>query len=221
MTILKLQNISYAFPNGNRNILNNINYQIRENDFIVLLGGNGSGKSTLLKFISRHKHHHTDMPITLLTQNVNDSLFNSLSIFENYLLYNKIKKENERKFLASYLMDYNPNLADKLDATIDTLSGGEKQALTLALCLLQPPKLLLLDEHTSALDPKTSKQIMELTFAMVKKHNITCIMTTHDLDIAMEFGNRILVLRNGKVHQTIDESEKILITKDKLLRIYN
>lgn len=117
-------------------------------------------------------------------------------------------------------MDYNPNLASKLDATIDTLSGGEKQVLALALCLLQPPKLLLLDEHTSALDPKTSQQIMALTYAMVKKNNITCMMTTHDLDIAMKFGNRILVLRDGNVHKTFDENEKILITKEKLMAIY-
>jgi putative ABC transport system ATP-binding protein len=213
MSIIKLDNISLYLPNASRLILKNINYTIEKNDFVILLGSNGSGKSSLLKLIYRdyatnqgqlllmdkligtYSSYEFSCRVAVLTQNSADSLFSSLTVYENYLLVQHQK--DDREFFKNYLLDFNPNLATKLDNTIDQLSGGERQALVLALCLLKKPDLLLLDEHTSALDPKTSKSIMALTHKMIQKHHITCMLTTHDLDIALQYGNRILVLRDG------------------------
>lgn len=244
MTLLHLEKVSLQYPGAVKPVLNQIDYQIQAGDFVILLGSNGSGKSTLLKLL--HRHHQPDSgkilflgkpiahyqpqefsrKVAVLTQNCADSLFSSLTVYENYLLvqqqggFSLTHHHKERQFLQEYLADYNPNLSKKLDSTIHELSGGEKQAFTLALCLLHPPSLLLLDEHTSALDPKTSEQIMQLTQKKMKEHNITCILTTHDLDIALRYGNRILMLHEGSIRKTFDTSEKRQLTKNVLVDSY-
>lgn len=244
MTILTLNKVSLHFPAKEKPVLHRINYEIHPGDFIILLGSNGSGKSTLLKLLHRHYqpnsgeiHFHgkdiSDHPtkkfseqVAVLTQNCSDSLFPSLTIYENYLLIKRQKllsithHTRERNYFSAYLQNFNPNLANKLNSLVDHLSGGEKQALALALCLLYPPSLLLLDEHTSALDPKSSDQIMQLTYQMIMKHNITCILTTHDLEIALRYGNRILMLREGEIHKAIDAQEKRGISKEMLVKMY-
>lgn len=243
MSLLEINNVSLAFPSLDRPVLETINYQVSAHDFIIILGSNGSGKSSLLKLLDRRyqttsgnillhdkkiDHYASKLfskKITTLTQNAHDSLFISLTLFENYLLvkerYTKSffisRSLRERQFFADYLQAYNPNLSHKLDQTVEKLSGGEKQALALALSMLHPPGILLLDEHTSALDPKSATQIMMLTQAKAEEHGITCILTTHDMDIALQYGNRILALKQGQVHQAIDEKEKKKLTREKLL----
>jgi putative ABC transport system ATP-binding protein len=234
MRFLTLNKVTLQFSTAHRPALNQINYEIQQGDFVILLGSNGSGKSTLLKLLHQHYqpnsgeiHFHAKnrVPrrIAVLTQNCSDSLFTSLSLYENYLLVKQstsfTQHGAEREFLAQYLLDFNPNLAHKCDVLVDQLSGGEKQAFALALCLLHPPALLLLDEHTSALDPRTSEQIMQLTQRMIIQHKITCILTTHDLEIALKYGNRILMLREGEVHKEIDSSEKLALSKDLLVQM--
>lgn len=241
MSLLTIANLSLRFPNTDVPALQNINYQAQPGDFIILLGGNGSGKSSLLKLLYRHYLPTTGSiefsgkplaqypprqfkhQINILTQNCNDSLFPTLTVFENYLLtqpqrFNR--KSQHRVFLKNYLQDFNPNLAHKLNLTVEQLSGGEKQALALALCFLTPPTLLLLDEHTSALDPKTAAQIMQLTANMIAKHHMTCILTTHDLDIALRYGNRILMLHEGHILKTFEAAEKQQLSKENLLHCY-
>jgi putative tryptophan/tyrosine transport system ATP-binding protein len=244
MTLLHLDNVILKLAGHSKPILNQINYQVHQDDFIVLLGSNGSGKSSLLKLLYREHQpdsgfiHFLGKPISyhdakkfsqhvaVLTQHCSDSLFMSLTIYENYLLIKQqsflsvTRHQDERHFLREYLCDFNVNLADKVDLTIYQLSGGEKQALALALCLLNPPTLLLLDEHTSALDPKTSEQIMQLTQKMISLHRITCILTTHDLDIALRYGNRILMLNQGEIKITFDKEEKCLLSKEILVGHY-
>ncbi len=243
MNILQLQNIQVKFPNTNKCSLQKINFTVEKNDFVIVLGSNGSGKSTLLKLlykqyranigdihflnqpISSYSEKKFNQQIAILTQDCNESLFASLSVYENFLLVKKFKAINtnhlsDREFLKDYLYEFNCNLSNKLDMTINVLSGGEKQALALAFCLLRPPTLLLLDEHTSALDPKTSDQIMELTQQKVIEHQITCLLTTHNLNIAMQYGNRILALRDGQIYKDIFPQQKALITKDMLMNMY-
>ncbi len=244
MTLLHLDNVTLNLVGHAKPVLKQINYHVQQYDFIVLLGSNGSGKSSLLKLLYRQHHPNSGCiqflgePITyhdakkfsrhvaVLTQHCSDSLFMSLTIYENYLLIKQqsflsiTRHQDERSFLREYLADFNVNLADKLDLTIHQLSGGEKQALALALCLLNPPTLLLLDEHTSALDPKTSEQIMQLTQKMISLHRITCILTTHDLDIALQYGNRILMLNQGEIQITFDKEEKCLLSKEILVNHY-
>lgn len=228
MTLLHIDNVSVQFPNANNPSLQNINYKLNQGDFIILLGSNGSGKSTLMNLIQKRflptsgslRFGDGTHQVSVLNQNCSQSLFTSLTIYENYLLRKSSIHTTKRSFLKQYLLDYNPNLSDKLDVTLEQLSGGEKQALALALCLLRAPSLLLLDEHTSALDPKTSEQIMQLTQKMISLHSITCMLTTHDMDIALRYGNRILMLSEGKILNTFDTQEKGKLTKEQLVRCY-
>lgn len=236
--ILTIKEVSFSVPSLQEPILNKINYEIYAGDFVIVLGSNGSGKSTLLKLIDRQSSpsigklfleekdinsfstKEYSQKVKTLTQNCNDSLFPSLTLYENYLLANKnstsnisapkqyLSKKQEREFLQDYLRQFNPKLSMKLDQIVNEFSGGEKQTLALALTILNPPLLLLLDEHTSALDPKTAELNMQLTKEMVSKHKITCLLTTHNLNIAEQYGNRILAIRHGEAFANIEQEEK-------------
>lgn len=242
---IDIQNVSLTVQETKLTILDNINYQIKTGDFVILLGSNGSGKSSLLKLLDRryvatagkillsnkaietYSNANFSKHVITLTQNYHDSIFPSLTIFENcllvkYKLNKKIfafSKRQDRLFFIDYLSKFNANLAKNLDAETGKLSGGEKQALALALSILYPPKILLLDEHTSALDPNAASQLMELTHQVAMKNKITCVLTTHDLNIAQNYGNRILALRKGKVHQVLEENKKLGVDREDLLAI--
>lgn len=243
--LLDISDISLKIPSAESPILHDVNYQVFPEDFIIILGSNGSGKSSLLKLIDkRYQPTHGKIllnnksikkippnefskKVITLTQNCHDSLFISLTVLENYLLVKQrhesklfsVRHHHERQFFANYLKEFNPNLSKKLDQIVEKLSGGEKQALALALSVLFPPEILLLDEHTSALDPKSAQQLMALTDRVVKEHKITCMLTTHDLDIAMNYGNRILALKHGEVCQTIDYANKQTVSQEELLTV--
>lgn len=223
--MIHINNISFCLPNSDRPILSQINYQIEPGDFIILLGSNGSGKSTLLKILNQqykptqgsieaHHSFHTHY----LTQNYNEAVFNTLTVFENYCLV-KACSNTTRKSCENYLSQYNPNLAKKLNQLVAKLSGGEKQALALALIMIRPPEILLLDEHTSALDPKTGNQFMSLTNELITQNQITCILATHDLDLALSYGNQIVALKQGKVHQIFNKAQKSQLTRTDLITI--
>lgn len=241
--LIDIQKANFTVPQLAQPIIKHLTYQIYERDFMIILGGNGSGKSSLIKMMDKRyslssgdiilenrsirkygqkKFYRT---VKTLTQNPEDSLFSSLSILENFLIlkqqYNpnflRIRDQKERELLAEYLSPFNQKLAGSLDATVNSLSGGEKQALALALTVFYPPKVLLLDEHTSALDPKTARVIMELTQKTVEKFHITCILTTHDLDIAEKYGNRLLALKNGEIYRQYDGHDKTQVGKTELL----
>ncbi len=241
--LININNVSLTFAELERPIISDLSYQVKTGDFVVILGSNGSGKSSLIKMIDQRypvskgnillserniknyplkEFHHI---VKTLTQNADDSLFTSLTVLENFLIVKQqyephlfsLRAKHEREFLADYLSAFNVNLANKLEGTVSMLSGGEKQALALALTVLYPPKILLLDEHTSALDPKTAENIMALTQKTVEKTHITCMLTTHDLDIAERYGNRLLALKNGMIHQQYDGVAKTQVSKAELL----
>lgn len=243
--LLQINNLSLKIRDVEHPILQNINYQIQMRDFVILLGSNGSGKSSLLKILDQ-RYSATSGEIRLtgkslkefsprtfshtvktLTQDYHDTLFTTLTLLENYLLIKQshepalftLKQRLERDFLANYLIQFNKKLPNKLDQPIQKLSGGEKQAFALALSVLYPPKILLLDEHTSALDPKAAQQLMELTYSIAQQQGITCILATHDLDIAEQYGNRILALLHGEIYKTIEAPEKTSLNSQDLLKI--
>jgi len=234
--ILKLNRVALDFPSLSMPILSDINYEIYPEDFILILGTNGSGKSSLLKLISRQyiptrgsiylngkninkiSKKIFRKKLGILTQDCHDSLFTELTILENYLLFGgKSSNKNNSIEICDYLAEFNAALSLKINQPVELLSGGEKQALALALHLINPPKILLLDEHTSALDPKTATQIMALTLRMAKKYKITCLLTTHNMEMAAEYGNRILALKQGKIYRTIERKDEPLLDSASLI----
>jgi putative ABC transport system ATP-binding protein len=227
--------------NTNRAALKEINFTLNQNDMVILLGRNGSGKSTLLKILTKqlypsfghvflnnrslltYTHSELSQNIVLLNQHYDHSLFSSLTIYENYVVMIKRLTQSRTCYknkLIQMLELVNSNLVDKLDLPVHQLSGGEKQALALAFIFLNPPSLLLLDEHTSALDPKTSAHLMNLTNRFIQEHKMTCLLTTHDLDIALTYGNRLLILQDGHIVKMTTHEEKSQLSKSQLIHDY-
>ena len=224
-----------TFHVGDKHIINGINLTIMPHDFMMVLGGNGSGKSSLLKLLTR-QYNATNGSITLagkpltqysakqlrqqvvtLNQSINDSLFRDLTVAENAVLiestYAQIQGQafNQRQFLAElpdYLATLNKKLPSLLNSLVSELSGGEQQILALALYLRAKPKLLLLDEHTSAMDPKKAHAVMEFVNQIISSQQIACIMTTHKLDDALNYGNRLIALDAGKVAFAANQESK-------------
>jgi putative ABC transport system ATP-binding protein len=210
---LKLKNLSFTLPTGLQ-LLKEINAEISPGEFVVLMGSNGSGKSTLMKMINRQycgrqgqiflngkdiykfKKNIFLKEVITLTQFVRESLFLDLTVLDNAKLIAGVHSACE---LESYLKDFNKNLIKAIHRPASELSGGEQQQLAFALYLTHKPSLLLLDEHTSALDPKTAEKIMQMTSDYVKTHQITCLMTTHNLNFAERFGDRHWVMEEGRL----------------------
>ncbi|MCD6045332.1 MAG: metN2 [Gammaproteobacteria bacterium] len=233
--LLQFENITLKHPSLERPILQNIHYTVQKGDCVVVLGANGSGKSSLLKLLDGRYRTNAGKIILknknilalsararahcihTLTQNAADNLFFNLTIFENYQLIQKRNKADKIDSLGDYLRSFNANLATKLDVLVARLSGGEQQALALALAVLYPPEILLLDEHTSALDPKTAEHLMALTARIIHERHITALLTTHNVSHALAYGDRILALKEGIVHNYIERDDKKNLTTEMLM----
>lgn len=246
--MLQIKNLSKSFNLGSENetnIFNNFNFSVKENEFVAILGSNGCGKSTLFNLISgsldndsgsiildgieisKLKEEQRAFGIGKIHQDPSMGVSPSLTILENISLANKkcekfslralIKKNNTPKFIE-LLKEIDLGLETKLDTQVKFLSGGQKQALSLLMATLKKPKLLLLDEHTSALDPKTSKVIMEKTKELIKKQKITTLMISHNLRDAIKYADRIVMLEKGRI--ILDLPSKNL-SEDELVKIYN
>ncbi len=210
---LILKNLNFTLPNG-RQLLQNINAEISPGEFVILMGSNGSGKSTLMKLIHREYYckegmiflngeniakiprHQFLKKVIRLTQYVGESLFFDLTLSENAKLLTKILSEEA---LATHLAAFNPDLLKAMHRPISELSGGEQQQVAFVLYLTQRPSLLLLDEHTSALDPEAAEKMIQMTHDYIKKHQITCLMTTHNVNFAERFGDKHWVMESGKI----------------------
>lgn len=249
--LLTLKNINKAFNKGTIDeaiLFDNFNLDINKGEFVSIVGSNGSGKTTILNIISgttridgglislngvnitRTKEHIRAKKIGRVYQNPALGTAPNLTVIENLALadnkgkhyglsfaINKKKKEQYFELLKSV----NLGLEDKMNIKVKRLSGGQRQALALLMATMQPVDILLLDEHTAALDPKTSEEIMKLTDRIVKEKNITTLMVTHNLRYAVEYGNRLLMFNQGDV--VIDKSgkEKEDIKVDDLLKTFN
>lgn len=235
--ICKINNLSVKLPSG-RTLLENVSYSIHKDDFIVVLGTNGSGKTTMLKAISgsiKYTGHivignsmeikHTSASdiskyIGVITQNVADSLFMEFSLQQNFQMYAEAFSNGEQSLqdFVNLMQTINPKLEKLFHAKTSTLSGGERQCFLLALNLFFKKNLLLLDEHTSALDPKTATEVMKITAKKLQETQITCIMTTHNLDDAIKYGNKLIAMQSGKIIKVFEKEEKYKLTKLKLLQ---
>lgn len=251
MRLLKLENINKIFNEGTVNeqrIFEGLNFSANSGDFITVLGSNGAGKSTLLnliagthtadsgkiilagKDITKLREHQRAKLIGRVFQNPTLGTSPSMTILENLsLALNKGRKfglslgvnKKSIDYFKEILANLNLGLEDKLNVKVGSLSGGQRQSLSLLMATLVEPQLLLLDEHTAALDPKTSTLIMELTNSIVQKKKITTLMITHNLNHAISYGNRLIMLHKGNIILDIRGEEKSRLTINKLVSYFD
>ena len=249
--MLDLKDICVTFyPNtvNERVALDHVSFHVEDGDFITILGSNGAGKSTLLNVISgsiatdagkivldgkeiqKLPEYKRAKEIGRLFQDPMKGTAPSMSIEENLgLAYSRgkrttlskaIKKEDKEIFIEK-LKTLGLGLENRFGNQVGTLSGGQRQALTLLMATIVTPKLLLLDEHTAALDPKAADQMMKITDAIIKKNHITTLMITHNLKQALDYGNKTIIMNEGKIIKVLEGKERESMTFDKLLTMYN
>lgn len=245
--MLELIGIKKTFNAGSVNekkALNGIDLTLYEGDFVTVIGGNGAGKSTMLNAIAgvfRPDEGNilidgvdvTDMPeykrARFLGRVFQDPIMGTaadMQIDENLAIAARRGKRHtlkwgvtkaEREEYRTLLAQLDLGLEDRLTSKVGLLSGGQRQAVTLLMASLQQPKILLLDEHTAALDPKTAAKVLELTDDIVERNNLTTLMITHNMKDAIAHGNRLIMLNNGKIILDIEGEEKKKLTVDILL----
>lgn len=249
--MIELVNVNKDFEASNHEInhvLKNLNLKINDGDFITLIGSNGSGKSTLLNTIAGSfpvtsgkvlfdgedvtnlKDYQRASLIGRVFQDPSTGTIGDISIEENLAIALKRGEKGtlrwalKKEYLATYkkyLAPLNLGLEDRLGDKISSLSGGQRQAVTLLMATLKKPKLLLLDEHTAALDPKTSKKILELTKSLIEDNHLTALMITHNMKDAIKYGNRLLMLSEGRIIADISGADKTKLTSDDLYKKFD
>ena len=217
---------------------------IDKGDFITMIGGNGAGKSTMMNAITGVFRLDEGQilldgeDITSLNEHKRAKYFGrvfqdpmmgtapNMQIEENLALANRRGRRHglrwgisakEREAYKKALARLELGLENRMSAKVGLLSGGQRQALTLLMATLRKPKMLLLDEHTAALDPKTAAKVLRLTQEIVEEHQLTTLMVTHNMQNAIEYGNRLIMLHNGRVILDIRGEEKRALTVEKLL----
>ncbi|MCI6317669.1 MAG: ABC transporter ATP-binding protein [Spirochaetia bacterium] len=249
--MLKLTNITKTFNPGTiteKKVLRGIDLELDDGDFVTVIGGNGAGKSTLLNIIAGVHYPDTgfvslnDKDMTIVPEHIRAKYLGrvfqdpmmgtaaNMSIEENLAMAMRRGKkrglcwhikDNEREFYKDRLSLLELGLENRLSAKIGLLSGGQRQAITLLMATLQKPELLLLDEHTAALDPKTAKKVLEITDALVKKDNLTTFMVTHNMKDALLYGNRLIMMMEGKIIFDVKGEEKKKLTVEDLLEKFS
>nr|WP_294682209.1 ABC transporter ATP-binding protein [uncultured Anaerotignum sp.] len=245
--MLELKNIYKTFNPGSINekrALNGVNLTLEDGDFVTIIGGNGAGKSTMLNAIAgvwpvdsgsviidgeditKLPEHKRAAYLGRVFQDPMNGTAADMEIEENLavakrrgqmrtLKWGITKKEREE--YVELLKTLDLGLENRLRAKVGLLSGGQRQALTLLMATLKKPKLLLLDEHTAALDPKTAAKVLELSDKIIAEHNLTALMVTHNMKDAIVHGNRLIMMWDGKIILDIKGEEKKNLTVDDLL----
>ena len=244
--MIVLENISQIFDNGieKNQVLNSLSLTIPEGQFVTVIGGNGAGKSTLFniingnirpttgtiffegKDIARKSHSARAALIARVWQDPNFGVCPELTIAENMALANSRGKwplyqwairKKDIAFFEERLKEFDLGLETMLRKKASLLSGGQRQVVTLLMATLQKPKLLLLDEHTAALDPRVAKQVMGITKKLVDEQKITTIMISHNMSDAIEYGDRLLMLNSGEIVLDVSGKEKQELTPAELI----
>ena len=248
--MLRLTGIVKKFNAGTVNektALNGLDLTLNEGDFVTVIGGNGAGKSTLLNAISGawrvdggtvilDGNDITGLPeykrakyLGRVFQDPMQGTAADMQIEENLALAARRGKrktlapgirKSERAGYRETLSELGLGLEDRLSAKVGTLSGGQRQALTLLMAAMQEPKLLLLDEHTAALDPKTAAKVLEITDRIVAEHNLTTLMITHNMKDAIAHGNRLIMMHEGKIIIDVSGDAKKDLTVEDLLEMF-
>ena len=245
--MLEIQQVYKTFHPGTVNAkraLNGISVTLNDGDFVTVIGGNGAGKSTLLNAIAGSFSIDSGqilldgMDITRLPENKRASFLGrvfqdpmvgtapSMQIAENLAIAARRGKrrtlrwgvaKGERERYYTLLKEIGLGLEDRMETKVSLLSGGQRQALTLLMATLQKPKLLLLDEHTAALDPNTAATVLSITDRIVRRDHLTTLMITHNMRDALRMGNRLLMLDRGRIIFDVGPEEKARLTVDDLL----
>ena len=236
--MLEIQNIHKTFNPGTINekvALNGVNLNLNPGDFVTIIGGNGAGKSTTLNAIAgvwpvdegkiivdgvditKLSEHKRALYLGRVFQDPMTGTAATMSIEENMAIaarrgerrglgWGSTKKERERYKEA--LKELDLGLEDRLSSKVGLLSGGQRQAITLLMASLKKPKLLLLDEHTAALDPKTAAKVLAISDKIIQEHQLTAMMVTHNMKDAIAHGNRLIMMHEGKIIYDVSGEEK-------------
>lgn len=233
--MLTLSHVSKTFNPGTVNAktaLSDLSLHVNKGDFITIIGANGAGKSTLFnavagsfmtdsgnivldgKDITLMPEHKRAKSIGRLFQDPMRGSAPGMSIEENMSLaaghgswLSKISRKDKELFRERLAL-LGMGLEDRMKQPVGLLSGGQRQALTLMMATFNPPKLLLLDEHTAALDPGTAEKVLELTKKIVDENNLTCLMITHNMQSALDLGNRTFMMNNGNIVYDVEGDER-------------
>ena len=225
--MLNIQSISKTFNPGTVNAkqaLSGLSLHLDHGDFVTIIGSNGAGKSTLFNAIAGSFYVDDGFieldgeDITYMPEHKRSLMVGRL--FQDPLKgtspFSRISKKDKDAF-RERLSLLNMGLEDRMTQPVGLLSGGQRQALTLLMATLITPKLLLLDEHTAALDPGTAEKVLELTKNIVAEEKITCLMITHNMNQALELGNRTLMMANGNIVLDVGGAERASMTVEDLI----
>ena len=249
--MLELKNIYKTFNAGTVNekmALRGLNLTLEDGDFVTVIGGNGAGKSTMLNAIAgvwpvdqgqiligdadvtklpeykRAKYlgrvFQDPMTGTAATMEIQENLALALRRGDSRTLKAGITKKEHAKY-REMLATLGLGLEDRMTSKVGLLSGGQRQALTLLMATLKKPKLLLLDEHTAALDPKTAAKVLQTTDMIVNRDNLTTLMITHNMKDALRYGNKTILMKSGRVAMELVGEERAAMTVEKLIEKFS
>lgn len=248
--MLELQGIRKTFYPGTPNekkALNGVDLHLNAGDFVTIVGSNGAGKSTLFnaisgvfsvdegmirldsKNITNMKEYKRAYDIGRLFQDTMKGTAPNMTIEENLALAYSRKagksffavNRQDREYFTELLRQLDLGLESRMKAKVGQLSGGQRQAVSLLMSTISQPKLLLLDEHTAALDPATAQKVLDITTRIVSEGRITTMMITHDMQAALTLGNRTIMMDDGKIIFDISGEERAKMTVENLLECYH
>jgi putative ABC transport system ATP-binding protein len=249
--MLRIDNIKKTFNPGTINekvALNGVDLVLEEGDFVTVIGGNGAGKSTMLNAVAgvwpvdsghifiggddvtKLSEHKRAQYLGRVFQDPMTGTATTMSIEENMAIaarrgegrglgwgITRKERESYREMLATLDL----GLEDRLSSKVGLLSGGQRQAITLLMASIKKPKLLLLDEHTAALDPKTAAKVLEISDKIISEHKLTAMMVTHNMKDAIVHGNRLIMMHEGRIILNISGDDKKNLTVEDLLHQFN
>ncbi|UFS70105.1 ATP-binding cassette domain-containing protein [Geomonas sp. RF6] len=248
--MIELKDVSMIFNQGTVNenqAISNINLRVKEGDFITVIGSNGAGKSTLFNLIAgtitptfgsihlnnrnvtREPEYKRAKYIGRIFQNPLLGTAGNMSLEDNMMItYRKgfkwLKRSlnhAKRELFRSELVQLRMGLEDRMKENLAMFSGGQRQALTLLMVVLSKPDLILLDEHTAALDPKNAEIVLELTNKFIEEYKLTAMMITHNMTHAIEFGNRLLMMDKGEIIFDVEGQAKKELTVERLIEKFH
>ena len=229
--MINISKVSKSFSGIFRKIIDDIDLSLERGDFCVMIGANGCGKSTLLKLISGEYKVDSGMikcdgDVAQVVQDVNLGTVPEMTLLENIAL-SEIKRpkilfyKRYKEQIIQKIKELDIGLEEYIDQPLKMLSGGQRQIIATLMAINSGRQILLLDEHTSALDPKMQMLLMEYTHKQVIKLGLTTIMITHKMDDALKYGNRLIMLHQGKIVLDVKEAQKRAMTIKDLLTMFH